>query len=157
MRPKKIAKLIAWIASFEIIGFLLGLLTQANLYPWYDSLNKSYLTPPGIIFSIVWSFLYLLLAVIGWALSKDHNELRGRGAYSLYKIQMLMNWAWTPLFFGLHWIKFSALWLVTLTTLNLILFIKIKDHQKIIASLLLIYIGWLIFASYLNGVIAFSN
>ncbi len=59
-------KLVFWIVLFESIGFFFGLLTQANITPWYAYLNKSLLTPPGFVFSIVWSLLYALLAVIAW-------------------------------------------------------------------------------------------
>lgn len=149
-------KLIFWIVLFESIGFLLGLLTQANIEPWYNHLNKSSLTPPGYIFSVVWSLLYALLAVIAWMLSK-HNEASVKPIIVLFSLQMLMNWSWTPLFFGLHWLVPSALWLVGLTCLNIILIIKVKNTDKRIAWLLTPYLFWLIFASYLNVVIALMN
>ncbi|WP_371923170.1 TspO/MBR family protein [Legionella sp. 27cVA30] len=62
---------------FQSIGFLMGMLTQANIYPWYEQLNKSALTPPGFVFSIVWTFLYALLALIAWTLS-DKNQAHSK-------------------------------------------------------------------------------
>lgn len=145
-----------WIVLFESIGFLLGLLTQANIYPWYMNLNKSSLTPPGFIFSVVWTLLYALLAVIAWILS-NQNKDASKKVTVLFALQMLMNWAWTPLFFGLHWSLFSAIWLLSLTCLNIILIIEAKTTDKTIAWLLVPYLLWLMFASYLNVVIALMN
>lgn len=149
-------KLVAWIVLFESIGFLLGLLTQANIYPWYEQLNKSAWTPPGFVFSIVWTFLYANLAVIAWNLSSQ-SQAYSKQVILLFALQTLMNWAWTPLFFGLHWLIFSALWLITLTCLNALLFIKLKKSHKGIAWLLSPYLLWLMFASYLNVLIALMN
>lgn len=156
MRLNKRMNLIFWLVFFESIGFLLGLLTQANIYTWYNHLNKSSLTPPGFVFSIVWTLLYALLAIIAWILS-SHNKTSSKKITQLFTLQMLMNWIWTPLFFGLHWLILSALWLVSLTFLNVVLIIKTKKTDKKIAWLLIPYLLWLLFASYLNLVIAFMN
>lgn len=155
LRSNNLIKLILWILFFESVGFLLGLLTQANIYSWYEPLHKSLLTPPGFIFSIVWILLYALLAVIAWILTLNKrfpNKVR-----VLFTIQMLMNWSWSPMFFGLHWLIPSAIWLISLTCLNLILILEAKKTNKTIAWLLIPYTIWLIFASYLNVIIALRN
>lgn len=141
--------LACWITAFELIGFMLGLATQAGLVPWYAHLAKSHLTPPGFVFSIVWSSLYALLAIVGWSLSQQRNS----SAFKLYAVQMLMNWAWTPLFFQMHLIGFGFLWLITITCLNLVLITQLKTRHNGLATLLMPYLFWLIFATYLNGMI----
>lgn len=141
---------------FEGIGFLMGLLTQANIYPWYEQLNKSSLTPPGFVFSIAWTFLYAILAVIAWILS-NQNQNQTHNIRVLFAVQMVMNWTWTPLFFGLHWLMPSALWLIGLTCLNVLLIVKSRGEHKIITWLLIPYLLWLGFASYLNVVIVLMN
>lgn len=141
--------LACWIILFEVIGFVLGRATQAGLVPWYAHLAKSSLTPPGAVFGIVWSSLYALLAVVGWSLTQQRNK----SATKLYALQMLMNWAWTPLFFQLHLIGFSFLWLITIACLNVILIFKLRKQHAWLATLLLPYLFWLIFATYLNGMI----
>ncbi len=156
MNYNKIIKLIFWIVLFESIGFLLGLLTKTNIHPWYEHLNKSSLTPPGFIFSIVWTLLYALLAFIPWILL-NLNSVTSKKITLLFTLQMLMNWAWTPLFFGLHWLIPSALLLVILTCFNIFLIIEAKKTHEIIAWLLTPYLLWLVFASYLNIVTALSN
>lgn len=154
MKITNTIKITAWVVSFEIIGFLLGLITQANIHPWYAALPKSELTPPGWIFSVVWTILYAILAIFGWILSRSKKDPYFRFVYRLYGFQMLLNWAWTPLFFGFHWVGLSAIWLVGLTVLNILIFIKLKRKKAGIAWLLVPYIVWLIFACYLNLVVA---
>lgn len=156
MLLNKYLKLLLWIVLFQSIGFLMGMLTQANIYPWYEQLNKSALTPPGFVFSIVWTLLYALLALIAWTLS-DKNQAHSKQVKLFFALQTLMNWTWTPLFFGMHWLLFSAVWLISLTCLNVILISKVKSTHKSIAWLLSPYLLWLGFASYLNILIALMN
>lgn len=156
MRLNNSIKLILWLVGFQVIGFFLGLMTAANIQPWYNNLNKSFLTPPGPVFSIVWPLLYALLALVAWILLSQKKEANKVILY-LYALQMLMNWAWTPLFFQFHWLKLSAIWLIILTCLNLALIIQAKEKQKMIALLLAPYVLWLMFASYLNLFIALMN
>lgn len=143
-------KLTLWIIIFEAIGFFLGLLTQANLRPWYEGLNKSMLTPPGWVFSLVWSILYVLLAVAGWALWRQRKHKGIRPTLYFYTGQLLMNWAWTPLFFQVHWLGFSMIWIVILTSLTFLTIYSIKNKDVRISVLLTPYFIWLLFATYLN-------
>lgn len=156
LRLNKLITLILWIALFECIGFYLGLLTQANIQPWYEHLNKPSLTPPGFIFSVVWSILYALLAIIAWILASQDKQ-SSKPITALFALQMVMNWAWTPLFFGLHWLMLSGIWLISLTGLNLLLIFKAKKTHSAIFWLLIPYILWLMFAFYLNAYIALMN
>lgn len=137
--------------------FFLGMLTQANIPSWYLGLNKSGLTPPGPVFSIVWSILYALLAIVGWVLWCSRNESEMRSVFYLYSVQMLMNWAWTPLFFVLHWTGLGLLWILVMAGLTGLLILSLKNKKKSIAILLLPYLVWLLFAAYLNGVIWLLN
>lgn len=149
-------KLVIWIVVFEAIGFFLGMLTQANLH-WYEGLNKSALTPPGSVFSIVWSILYALLAIVGWALWQHRDSIQNKQLIYLFSIQMVMNWAWTPFFFQLHWLGFSFLWITAMVFLNGIIIVSGRNQIKAISLALIPYFLWLIFAAYLNGVIWIYN
>lgn len=153
LKFKEWIKLIIWIVTFEAIGFLLGMLTQANLYSWYEELNKSAFTPPRPVFSIVWFILYALIAIVGWALWQNRDSIKSKRIIYLYFIQLLMNWTWTPFFFYLHWLGFSFLWIIVMVCINAVIIINIKNEKKEIALALVPYFLWLIFAAYLNGVI----
>lgn len=133
------------------------MLTQANIPSWYEGLNKSGLTPPGPVFSIVWSILYALLAITGWVLWCSRNESEMRSVFYLYSVQMLMNWAWIPLFFVLHWTGLGFLWILVMASLTGLLILSLKNKKESIAILLLPYLVWLLFAAYLNGMIWLLN
>ena len=150
-------KLIIWIITFELIGFSLSIMTEANIHSWYEGLNKSILTPPGFVFSIVWSILYVLLAIAGWMIWQKRENIEMRPALYLYISQLLMNWAWTPLFFQLHLIGYSLIWLLIMTFLTLLTIYSIKNKEKLVIYLLVPYFIWLIFATYLNYAIWLLN
>ncbi|KTC90471.1 TspO/MBR family [Fluoribacter dumoffii] len=150
-------KLIIWILCFQLIGFFLGIMTQANIPSWYNGLHKSTLTPPGWVFSLVWSLLYALLAIVGFMLWQNRSKPQIKTILNLYLVQLIMNWAWTPLFFHLHWIGFSFLWILLMIGLNALIILKVKNIERVVGLLLTPYFLWLIFASYLNGVIWFLN
>jgi tryptophan-rich sensory protein len=147
-------KLIVWIVAFQGIGFLSGLLTRNNM-SWYQGLNKSSLTPPGVAFSIVWPVLYIFLAVVGWHLWQRRDRQEMRLARYCFFGQLFMNWAWTPIFFHLHMIGFGFFWLLVLSGLTFATINFLKN--KFMLLLLIPYLLWLFFASYLNGVIWLFN
>lgn len=154
---RKWIALIAWLVVFQLIGSLMGYLTETNIATWYQELNKSTLTPPGYVFGIVWTALYALLAVIGWHLFANRHLPFYKRAFNIFAIQMLMNWAWTPLFFQFHWIGFSVIWLATMTVVTAALIFYCRQQARYTALLLLPYLLWLTFATYLNGMIWLLN
>ncbi|QRN03017.1 tryptophan-rich sensory protein [Legionella sp. MW5194] len=157
MKIKKGVQLILWIIALQGMGFLLGLLTKANIFPWYEHLEKSSLTPPPWVFSTVWSLLYLLLAIVGWVLWTNRKEPRVRLLFYLYVLQLLMNWSWTPFFFQWHWTGFSLLWIILIASLTGIIIYRLYPEKRTLAVLLMPYLVWLVFAAYLNGVIWLWN
>lgn len=149
--------ILIWIMVFECVGAIFGILTQNNIHPWYSSLNKSILTPPPIIFSIVWPVLYAIIAYVGFRLWEGRKKSGIKSLFTLYLIQLLLNWAWTPLFFQLHWIGTSYIVIITLTIVTFVITIKLANYFKNLSYLFFVYFLWLIFASYLNGIIYFTN
>ena len=150
LRPYVLA---LWIIFFESVGFLLGLLTSNNIPLWYAGLHKSALTPPAITFSIVWPILYAFIAFVGYQLWRNKEK----DIFHYYAVNVVFNWLWTPLFFSLHWIGFSFIWILILTLLTLVITIKLRKNYNYLSNLFFIYFLWLVFASYLNGVIYLSN
>lgn len=146
-----------WIIIFECIGFLLGVLTQNHIPDWYAQLNKSTLTPPGFVFSWVWSILYVALAILGAELSQADTRPIFKNEFFIYWIQMGMNWLWTPIFFSLHWIGVGFAWILMIVFLNFILVMQLWQSRKWLVFFALPYLFWLVFASYLNGYIWIFN
>ena len=117
---------------------------------WYYSLNKSPLTPPEAVFPIVWTILYIMIAISLFFYIKDGFRQEKIIPLVIFITQIILNLLWTPVFFESHDIKlafFIIIALIILVFINIILFYK---KSKTAAFLLSPYFLWLIFASYLN-------
>ena len=116
---------------------------------WYNSLTKPLFTPPSIVFTVAWSFLYLtiFISLLVYASTPSENK---RSGYLFFVAQLLFNFLWSPVFFGLKNIL-SALVVILLIDIFTILTIrKFFTVSKLSAVLLFPYMLWLIFATYLN-------
>ena len=150
---KKTLLLVAWIIALQFIGYSMGMLTKANLVPWYQALPKSLLTPPGYVFGLAWGILYILLATAGWYLFHAINKQKLTQLRYLFSAQLLLNWAWTPIFFYLHWLGLALLCLIAIVALTTYFLILAWRQSQFLFCLLLPYWLWICFAMYLNGVI----
>ncbi|MCH9757081.1 MAG: tryptophan-rich sensory protein [Gammaproteobacteria bacterium] len=148
--------LAIWIIALQSVGYLMGIITQANLEPWYYHLTKSSLTPPDISFAIVWPILYVLLAIVGFNLFLKKNLCSVR-QQTIYSAQLILNWLWSPIFFSLHWPWFALVILGLMVTLTAILIYDLYEQHKKLALLLIPYLVWIVFATYLNGVICMTS
>ena len=117
---------------------------------WYQSLNKSALTPPGYVFSVTWTILYILMAISVFLYIKGGINKEKTFALWVFGIQLILNLLWSPIFFGLHnvYLAFG----IILLLLILVLWVIVLFHKtsKTAAYLLVPYFLWLIFAAYLN-------
>jgi tryptophan-rich sensory protein len=143
--------------SFQVIGLFIGLSTKSGMNPWYIDLNKSALTPPGYIFSIVWPLLYISLAIFGYTLYKE-KTLRSTPRLSiLYWLQMLSNWSWSYIFFNLQMTLAALMVLIFIIAINaFIMLILIRLNNKN-WYIILPYFLWICFALYLNTLIVINN
>ena len=148
---------LLWIIVFQFIGYLLGRMTQHDIPFWYLSLHKSILTPPNIVFPIIWSILYVMLAISGYSLWQHRHQSKARLAFVFYVLQVLLNWAWTPIFFYLHWIGTSFLCLMVIIILTLMTNITTRNTYKLSCIMLIPYLIWLIFAGYLTAILWIGN
>lgn len=119
---------------------------------WYDQLNKPTWTPPGWLFGPVWTALYAMIAVAGWRLYRARGD-SVRPALGAWGVQMVLNAAWSWLFFGLHrpglaFAEIVLLWISIVVTIALA-----RRHDRWAAGLLAPYLAWVSFASALNFVI----
>lgn len=124
---------------------------------WYNNLNKSYLTPPGWVFSVVWSILYTLLIISFYLVWKDNKCYPYCNALNYFFVQLLLNLSWTTIFFKYKRIKISFLILILIFLLTCITFYKFYNINRISGYLLIPYLIWLLLATYLNVYIIFKN
>jgi len=149
------ASLLRWalvlVPGVLLLGFLSGALAGSGAdNPWFADLAKPSLFPPPATFGIVWSILY---ALIGFALALVVTARGAPGrtaAIVAFAVQLALNLAWSPLFFGMHQITAA---LVLLVTLDLAVVIAVAAFFKVrlLAGLLLLpYLAWVLFATVLN-------
>ena len=124
----------------------------------FKTMNQPPLSPPGWVFPIVWTILYLLMGYASYRiLQSGRAPLQIRNALLLYAAQLALNFLWPIVFFGLEW-YFAAF--VVLIGLWILIFLTIRSFSAIderAADLLLPYILWVTFAGYLNLGVAFLN
>lgn len=154
---KKIVAICIWVFVIELISYFLGNAVQGDINTWYLSLEKSSLTPPAIVFPLVWSVLYLMIALSGWWLWEHRNHSSAKMCLLFFSIQMLLNWSWSPLFFYFHFIGMSVICILLLSFFTLITILKTRHQFKLSSIMLMPYFLWLLFASYLNIVIWILN
>ena len=154
---KKYIYLIGWIFLIMLIGSAIGAITNNSVNNWYVKLNRSSLTPPSYVFGIVWSILYALIGISGWYIwSRENNKELGL-IKIIYIAQLLLNWSWTPLFFGYQMIGAAFICLVIIVVLVVTLIIKAYQHVLVVSVLLSPYLLWLLLATYLNFYILLYN
>jgi translocator protein len=117
-RPNWIALLgfIAAAAAAGALGYLVSPARSASIAAWYAALSKPAWVPPNRWFGPVWAALYVIMGTAGWLVSRERYHRRQGVALGAYAVQMLLNAAWAPLFFGAHNPGFGlfdivALWL----------------------------------------------
>jgi benzodiazapine receptor len=122
---------------------------------WYTNLKKSSLTPSNQIFPIVWTILYIMIALSGYKYISE-NSSDGYGI-TIFSIQIFLNVIWTYLFFTLRKTKL-ALADIVLLWITIVLTIKqFYKKSRLAAYLLMPYLAWVSFAGYLNYYIVANN
>ena len=149
---KSIFRAVLWIAVFLGISYLIGEATRANM-DWYDTLDKPELTPPKLAFPIVWTTLYVMLAIVGSRLWGRRKDAAHQAPIILFSIYMVMNWAWSFIFFVGHYIGAGFAWIVLSDIILLALILRLSQSKKLDAALLIPTLLWGTFAAYLNGYI----
>ena len=117
----------------------------------YAQLNRPPLSPPGWVFPIVWTVLYLLMGYASYRvyLSNAPQEEKGR-ALLLYGAQLVLNFLWSPVFFGLQWRLVAFFLLIALWVLVVLTMQAFSKIDELSGDLLLPYVLWITFAAYLN-------
>ena len=129
-----------------IVGGVVSLITSSSID--YDSLQRPFLSPPGIAFPIVWSILYVLMGV-SYGILKSNNQVDSKINF-IYYTQLVVNAFWSIFFFLLKWRLFSFLWIILLAVLVFLMIKEFYNKNKTAGLLQIPYLIWVIFASYLN-------
>lgn len=150
--PQSWIALAIFLALVIGVGALIGI--QSAPGTWYASLTKPPLNPPNWVFGPVWFTLYVLIAVAGWRIWMAAPQ---SSAMKFWGAQMVLNWAWSPVWFLAQqpWLAFAILVLMWLSIVGFIL--TSRRHDTIAPWLFAPYLAWVSFAGYLNLSIALLN
>jgi len=151
MNKRQILKLVVSILLPLGLGAIARIFTAKAIPEWYATLNQPSFNPPNWIFGPVWTSLYILLGISFFLIWKQPATKERNRAISIFLIQLVLNFAWSFLFFyfhqiGLALIDIIVLWILIITML--ILFYRIKP---LAAYINIPYLPWVTFASILNA------
>lgn len=142
-------KIIIYIKAIllpVLIGALVGIITSGSMD--YNMLQKPPLAPPGAVFPIVWTILYILMG-ISYGILKVNNQTDEETDW-IYYIQLVINALWSIIFFNFKWRLFAFVWIILLAVAVISMIRKFYSKNKISGLLQIPYILWVIFAAYLN-------
>lgn len=150
-RFKMVAQAILFVAICQLVGAI-GAWTMAMGDPgWYDALRKPVFTPPGWLFGPVWTTLYTLMGIAGFLVWRRGRRRWGiKSALTLFALQLLLNAAWTPVFFGAQAIAAGAAVIVALWVVLAATVWRFFLVHRTAAWLLVPYLVWVTFAAVLN-------
>ena len=150
----------AWIVTVPaivLLGFTSGWLSNSGYgNQWFDRLAKPSFMPPGWAFPVAWTTLYVLMGVAVGLVIASRSGLRRSGLIA-FGIQLVLNLAWSPIFFGLHQAKAAFAVIVLMLVVAALATTIFWYIRRLTALLMLPYLGWLVFAACLNLAIVRLN
>ena len=156
INKSKIKTYAVSLAIALITGGLSALLTNMGMDS-YRAAEKPALTPPEIVFPIVWTILFILMGISAarvWLSPGSRQKAQG---LRLYCLQLAFNFTWSILFFNLQAYSFAFIWLIILWLLILLMIISFSKSDKLAAYLQIPYLLWVTFAGYLNFMVWMLN
>ena len=153
---RKIAALVGFLAVTSLVALLGSMATATSVQTWYQALSKPSWNPPAWLFGPVWTVLYLAMAVAAWLVWLHHGSGR-REALLLFAVQLILNAAWSWLFFygrapGAALVDIVLLWIAIAATIAA--FARVRTDA---AWLMVPYLAWVTFATALNAAIVHLN
>ncbi|MDA8798828.1 tryptophan-rich sensory protein [Gammaproteobacteria bacterium] len=137
----------ALVLATSIIGSIANINITSD--SWYDELVKSSLNPPGFVFGIVWPILYILMAIVSFQASEK--------IWKLFIFQLILNAAWSWIFFYFQAPLIALLDITFLIVINLKIMGQLRSFSTMLFLLYLPYLLWLFFAAFLNISIIYLN
>ncbi len=151
MKIKNIGQVLLAIIICELAGMIGAIFTVSATPTWYAGIAKPTFSPPNWIFAPVWTTLFALMGIAAYLVyKKGIGKKVVKVALGIFAIQLILNIKWSLIFFGMHnpghaFIEIIFLWLAILLTI-----IAFSKVSKSAAYLLIPYILWVSFASFLN-------
>lgn len=140
-----------WILFTEGVGLLAGWLTRNGTALYRTTMNRPALSPPAIVFPIVWTLLYALMGIGAARVYLTRPSENRSDSLRLYMIQLFFNLFWSIIFFNFRAYFIAFLWLIALWVLILRMIGLFRRVDPLAAGLQIPYLVWVTFAGYLNA------
>ena len=137
------------------VGGLSALLTKDSMAE-YARLEQPPLSPPGWVFPVVWTALFILMGTAAYLVWIENGPER-RKMLTLYGVQLAFNFLWTIIFFNTERRGFALIWLLVLWGLILATLLSFRKKNRTAGGLLIPYLVWVTFAAYLNAGVWYLN
>eukprot|EP00250_Pteridium_aquilinum_P022772 c25685_g1_i1 orf=42-626(+) len=150
MELRAIVGLIFAVAFPLSVSFIGAFFSSGGDSDWYKQLKKPPWTPPNWAFPVVWTILYFMMGVASWFIWL-HGGFKGQSLpLAVYTFQLLLNFLWTPIFFGLHQVGLALVEILLLWTAIAVTIYLFWHVNSLAAYLLVPYIVWVSLASTIN-------
>ena len=144
-------KALITVPAIVIIGSLMGYLSNSGFSNgWYSQLEKPSFQPPGWAFGAVWTTLYTMMGIALAAILNEPDSKERRRALALFGVQLGLNFAWSPIFFGEKMIDLALIVIVVMLILALATARTFRKLRPVAGYLLVPYLLWLCLATALN-------
>ena len=159
MTSPSIIRLLVCLALCLGVGFASGSVTYSEIPTWYASLAKPSWTPPNWAFPLVWTILYTMMGVSLWLLwDRGISASATRTSIILFIVQLMLNAAWSPVFFALHQTRVALAIIVLMAIAIAATIVAAWRTQRVAATLLIPYLAWVLYATSLNaGIVALNS
>jgi tryptophan-rich sensory protein len=155
VRNRTVAVAAGWAAAVTAVAVVGGLATDTSS-DWYRGLDLPSWQPPGAVFGPVWTVLYVLIAVAATLAYRDVTGPRRRLVFGLFGANLVLNLAWTWIFFQAHAPAAAGVEIVVLLGTIVALIRLLWPHNRAAAVALVPYAAWVTFATALTWTIALS-
>ena len=156
MDNKKWKVYASFIGLAEVVGLLSGLLSRSGAQVYAQTVIKPPLSPPGWIFPVVWTLLYLAMGYASYLVMTVGGR-DAKDALTVYYVQLALNFLWPILFFRFRLYTFAIFELILLIAAVTVMVIRFSHVEERAGYLTLPYLIWLCFALYLNIGVAVLN
>jgi tryptophan-rich sensory protein len=142
---------VVTVPAVLLLGMLSGYLAgSGSSNPWFAALRKPAFMPPGWVFPLAWTILYILLGLSLAMLLHARGAHKRERVLILFWVSLVLNFAWSPVFFGMHKVTLALSLIAAMMILAMTLILTLWKIRIVAALLLYPYLGWLMFAGLLN-------
>jgi len=142
------------VPALVLLGSFSGWVSNSGYgNAWFDALEKPFLMPPGWVFGIAWTILYILLGIALAIVLAEPKSLDRRKALILFFAQLALNYAWSPIFFAAHAVSLALFTIFVMAAIAAMAARQFWNIRRVAGALMLPYLAWLCFAAALNAAI----